>query len=150
MTEAIPTTADYNFATTGGISLLTLADLQPDARSWADRNACRAINGVVRCPHGAYMMPMCPGYRCDRSRILDHATWWYDLYDHTVFLLAHNYDHDERTEVDARLLADAHGLSVETRRCDGWYGHGATPLRFYPDPHGVPFPLERAMIEAAS
>jgi len=127
------------------------ADTVERARQWALDREYLLARDVVTCAHGLYGMAMCPRNSCrSAAPDLDHVEIWvpqvvYNNSDReTPFMLLHPYQPAASPEL--LHYAESHGLVIDSRPDDGWYGTGATPIRLSV-PSGWPlWPIERLSI----
>lgn len=111
------------------------------ARGWAfDQQVLLYQGPAASCVHGLYRMDMCAFPVC-HSVGLDHTQIWVQHDARSAFLLTQPYV-DEVPE-SLHTYARMHGLRVDSFDFDGWYGHGALPIRLTL-PTGWPlWPIER-------
>lgn len=124
-------------------------DTKERARNWAKANHFFRVDGLPECPHGLYGMQMCPGNCYGRYDDMDHVSLWAPEVRHgdsnptAPFLLMQPY---VDAPGDSQELARAHGLELSSYLHDGWYGHGALPIRLSITHDWPMWPLERMSI----
>jgi len=111
------------------------------ARRWAEDWELLLYQGACECcVHGLYRMDICTFSACTDVG-MDHSQIWVRGDGKGAFILTQPYV----TEIPKRLLsyAEMHGLSVDSYKFDGWYGHGSLPIRLtIPDDWPL-WPIER-------
>jgi hypothetical protein len=111
------------------------------ARDWAERWELLLYRGPAECcVHGLYRMDVCSFPACTTVG-MDHSQIWVRRDAKGAFILTQPYV----TEVPERLraYAEMHGLSVDSRKSDGWYGHGSLPIRLTIPQSWPLWPIER-------
>ncbi|MEU8024693.1 hypothetical protein AB0B88_21030 [Micromonospora haikouensis] len=117
------------------------ADTVERARQWALQQYLLLYRGPAQaCVHGLYRMDSCTFSACT-SVGMDHTQIWVQHDGRGAFLLTHPYV--DEVPKSLRVYADMHGLRVRSDPFDGWYGHGALPIRLTIPTSWPLWPIER-------